>query len=121
MQRSPTFAPRARSSPDTQQSPTDRYRALHRARAIPPAVWSAVPCDSFQPAIAHQQLAAASNPPTPVTCAGSLRLSVQSVPETSPYPAMAWDRGAPRDCGARCDDASKLLQSLADTLRAVQT
>src|SRR5437660_7467770 len=118
MQRLPTFAPRARASPDTQQSPTDRYRALHRARAIPPAVWSAVPCDSFQPAIAHQQLAAASNPPAPVTCAGSLRLSVQSVPETSPYPAMAWDPGA---LSARCDDAGKLLRSLADTLHAVQT
>ena len=34
---------------------------------------------------------------------------------------MAWDRAVPRDCGARSDDANKLLQLRADKLRDLQT
>ena len=34
---------------------------------------------------------------------------------------MAWDRAVPRDCGARPDDANKLLQLRADKLRDLQT
>src|ERR1700746_1938040 len=96
----------------------DCCRALQRVRATPRAAWCALSCDPSRPATARQKLAAASGPPALVTCADNLQLSFRSVPETSSHRAVALDRGA---LLARSDDANRLLQLLADTLRALQT
>jgi hypothetical protein len=55
--------------------------------------------------------AVASNPPAPATCADNLRPFSRSRSATSPCPTAAWGR---HSLLARCGDASKLLQSLAD-------
>jgi hypothetical protein len=42
-------------------------------------------------------------------------------PGTSPRRAVAWNRCAPRDCGARCGGASKRPQLPADKTRVLRT
>src|SRR5262249_51207282 len=101
-----------------QQSQKDRCRELQRFRATARAAWCPAPCDPSQPAIARQRSVVASDPPAPATCPDSLALSFPVSLGDIVHPTMVWDRGVR---SARCDDANRLPQSLADKIRAVQT
>src|SRR6516164_3961784 len=96
----------------------DRSPAHQKVHATRRAVWSVAPSAPSPLGVARQRSASASNPRALASRGGNLQLSFQVAPETSLHRAKAWDRGAR---SARCDDASKLPQWLADRLRALRT
>src|SRR6516162_9797702 len=96
----------------------DRSPAHQKVHATRRAVWSVAPSAPSPLGAARERSASASNPRALASRGGNLQLSFQAAPETSLHRAKAWDRGV---LSARCDDASKLLRSLADKLRALRT
>src|SRR5947208_11845721 len=100
----------ALGGPDIPQSRKDHCLKLQTVRAGHPAVSCSLPCDPSQPVIARQLLRGASDPRAPATRAGNPRLSFLAASATPPRRVKTWDRGVPRDCGARSDDANKRLR-----------
>src|SRR6516225_11439676 len=96
----------------------DRSPAHQEVHATRRAVWSVAPSAPSPLGAARERSASASNPRALASRGGNLQLSFQAAPETSLHRAKAWDRGV---LSARCDDASKLPQWLADKLRALRT
>src|SRR6516225_2939275 len=95
-----------------------RSPAHQKVHATRRAVWSVAPSAPSPLGAARERSASASNRRALASRGGNLQLSFQAAPETSLHRAKAWDRGV---LSARCDDASKLPQWLADKLRALRT
>jgi hypothetical protein len=104
--------------PDTPRSQRDRSRAQQKVPAELRAVLYHEPFDPFRPVVARLRAVVASNLPVLGICGGNLRLSFRAAPATSRHSTMAWDKDS---LSARYGDASKPLQSLVDTRRALQS
>src|SRR5437899_2807343 len=96
----------------------DRSQEPQTVPAGLPAVLCPGPSAPSQTAADRQRSASASNLPALERRADNLLPSFQSAGPTSPHRATAY---ASHFLSAKSGDASKLLQSLADTLRALQT
>src|ERR1700747_2964879 len=95
----------------------DRFQAPQTV----PAGLLAVLCSELSApsplAAARERSASASKLQALASRGDNLLFSFQSARRTSPHRAMAW---ASRSLSAKCGAASKLLQSLADKLRALR-